>query len=171
MQDHSSRSTSGSLEKGSLQEIVREVYLEERSGVLEVRVASEVRRFYFKEGELHLLDGHPLAKKLAALLAAEMPEEGEPPPGDGTGETPRFETTFAAQAQEEVKGLIARIARFLIQLEDGEFRFVASEEILPADLVGPLATGFLVMEMAVLEKDDLELADQVNGMKARLVAV
>ena len=173
MQDQARRNNAASPGSHSLQEVVREVYLEQRSGILEVKLAAEARRFYFVSGELHLVDGHPLARRLSGLLQGDL--ELETAAVDvvtaDQQEAPRFETTWPAKAQEELKGLIARIARFLVQLNDGDFHFREGSDGLPEGLVGPLPTGFLVMEMAVVEQDDLQLVDRLGGMKARLGAL
>ena len=174
MQDPNRRGKAASAASRSLQEVVREVYIEQRSGILEVKLAAEARRFYFLEGELHLVDGHPLARRLSGLLQGDHDRDAEASPPEEASEvdaTPRFETTWPAEAQEELKGLIARIARFLVQLNDGDFHFLEGSDNLPEGLVGPLPTGYLVMEMAVVEQDDLQLVDRLGGMKARYAVV
>ncbi|MCH9647955.1 MAG: DnaJ domain-containing protein [Deltaproteobacteria bacterium] len=174
MQDNPRRGDAASPGSHSLQEVVREVYIEQKSGILEVKLAAEARRFYFVGGELHLVDGHPLARRLSGLLQGDLELETAAIDVSGdrlTEPTPRFETTWPAEAQEELKGLIARIARFLVQLNDGDFHFREGSDGLPEGLVGPLPTGYLVMEMAVVEQDDLQLVDRLGGIKARLGAL
>lgn len=143
----------------SLRELVRSVYLEEKSGILEVQVASEARRFYFQDGELHLLNGHPLARRMEELLP-EREAVSELTPADGVAVT--------AEARNELKGLLTRIARFLAQLESGDFRFLDETGDIPKDLVGPLPTGYLIMELAVYDQDSKSLLEALGGLEAKL---
>ena len=148
--------------KDSLREVVRSVYLEQSSGTLEIQLASEARRFYFQNGELHLLDGHPLARRMAELLG-----KTEGTNRDSKGSAP---PSISPEAQSELESVVSRIARFLAQLEEGEFRFLEGWSEIPGDLVGPLPTGFLIMELATLNHDDGAILQDLGGLEAQFEA-
>ncbi len=155
-----------------LRELIRSVYLERRSGALDVQVASEIRRFYFLEGELHLLDGHPLAQRLVSLLPAAVRLEAtldETKTGSGSAGLAAPVALSAAERQE-LAGLVERIGRFLVQLEKGDSRFLEGRAGFPEKLVGPLPTGLLVMEMAETEGEENVLAGRLGGLEGTLIA-
>jgi len=154
------RSLADPFLKGSLREVIRSVYLQENSGILEIQLASEARRFYFQNGELHLLDGHPLARRIAELLGDKAEEAVE---NGSAGNAPRV----SPEAQSELESVVSRIARFLAQLEEGEFAFLAGQDEIPGDLVGPLPTGFLVMELATLDQDEGTILETLGGLEAQ----
>ncbi|MCB1055505.1 MAG: DnaJ domain-containing protein [Acidobacteria bacterium] len=155
-----------------LMDFLRSVYLARRSGVLEVFQGEQIRRFYFVDGELFLMQGHPLAQRMEAFLggsggnpqaslAALLRRSHNPgaPPEDA-----------AAKEAQELRWLLRRIAKFLHQLAHERFGFVEGRDGLPDKLVGPLPTGFLIMEAATVDRTDTELLLDLGGESERWVS-
>ncbi|MCB1032245.1 MAG: J domain-containing protein [Acidobacteria bacterium] len=157
MADPSNHASGAAPKEGSLRLLLKRVHLREQSGIVEVELAGETRRFYFIGGDLFLVDGHALAQRLAALLG--------PGAGSAVGGLPGK----SPEERRELKALVSRIAGFLAQLEVGKARFLEGQE-LPENLVGPLPTGLLVMEMAVLGVGPDEILARLGGPKSRIVA-
>lgn len=139
-------------------EAVHQVYLERRDGMIEVAGDDDggaKKRLFFARGELHLPQANPIARKFAAHLGS-SPEGGGWPAGGAGG---------------EVKALMARIARLVHGWRGSPFTFFEGQQVLPADLVGPLPTAFLIMEWAVLDRGEAELMEALGGSASRLVVV
>lgn len=146
---------SGDLAERPVLEVLRALHERGASGVLEIDPAGHRRRLFFREGELHLPGGHPLARLLAGQLA-EL----------------RREASGAREAtRRQLFDLVERIVTVLLDWRRGEFRFFEGQGALPADLVGPLPTRRLIMIAATHGSDEAELARRLGGDSARLVAV
>lgn len=153
----------------SLLGFLRTLHQRGRSGTLEVLQGDQLRRFYFVRGELYLVQGHPLAQRMASFL--EVPEESSPKMAALLRRPPQAGATDpASKAAQELRWLLRRIAKFLHQLEGERFQFEEGEEELPAELVGPLPTGFLIMEAAVMDRSEESLIEKLGGDEARWVA-
>jgi hypothetical protein len=137
---------------------VHAVYLGRKSGMIEVEgdEGGAKKRLFFAHGELHLPQANPIARKLRARL----------PQGAATA-TPGW----PAAAGGEVRELMGRIAHLVHGWRDSAFTFFEGQQVLPADLVGPLPTAFLLMEWAVLDRGEAELMEELGGSSARLVGV
>ncbi len=157
--------------EGPLRELLKVVYLRDLTGTLEVEMAGEIRRFYFLQGDLYLVDGHALAKRLAALLGGGESESPESPPGSAKVAAPaRPVPPMSPEARQDLWALVTRIAGFLVQLEVGKARFQQGRDEHPENLVGPLSTGLLVMEMAVLGLDGDEILRRLGGLQTKIVS-
>jgi curved DNA-binding protein CbpA len=139
-----------------LTDAVRAIFREKRSGVVEVEAdthqpaAGEAarRRLFFVDGELHLPAHNPLAAKLTPFTTSE---------GGGP-------------LSPEARGLLERIARLLGSWRRASYRFYEGRQTLAPDLVGPLPTGFLLMEWAVAGRGGAELLAELGGPGAEMVA-
>lgn len=135
----------GDLKDRGLDDVVRSIYLERGSGVLEVGESEGKKRFHFVDGELHLPPGNPLAGRIAALL-------------DGSGGT------------EALDEILRRIAVLLGSVEKGSFRFEPDDsEGDPESLVGPLPTAELLMLAATMDRDEPALYRRLGGLEGRIV--
>lgn len=151
-----------------LTEAVRALYLERRSGVLEVgadgaepaAAGESKRRFFFVDGELHLAPVNELARRLARHLPLW-------PDGPSRSSVP---SAWMTDAKLEVKELMVRIARLIRAWKDSAYTFFEGRQTLPPDLVGPLPTAFLLMEWAVAGRNDVELLADLGGPSVQLVA-
>lgn len=136
----------GDLSEHSLRELLRSLFLERASGVLEVSVDGSKRRLFFRRGELHLPPTNPLAAQLVQRL-----QKG--------GQSP------------EVKEVMGRMAGVMAGWRDGVFTFEPRAETIPEDAVGPLPTAELVMATATLGRSDSQLLEQLGGVDALLVSL
>lgn len=136
---------SGDLDKVDLQAVVRSLFLERATGVLEVAVDGGRRRLFFVDGELYLPPTNLMAKQLAREL--------------GQGE-----------ASAASRDLMERMAGVIGGWREGTFTFDPGRAAVPPEAVGPLPTAALVMAGAVMDRDEGELLAQLGGEEATLVA-
>ncbi len=136
-------------------EAVRAVFLDRKSGMIEVADAADgtKKRLFFARGELHLPRANPIARRLLEHLP------------EGAGGAP------AGPPGSELRALMGRIAQSVHGWRRSAYTFFEGGQVLPPDLVGPLPTGFLLMEWAVMERSESELMEDLGGGAARLVLV
>ncbi len=136
---------SGDLTDQDVTGVVRSLFLERATGVLEVTVDSGKRRLFFVDGELHLPPSNPLALQITQRLQA--------------GANPT-----------EIEELMGRVAAVILAWREGAFTFDPGRAAVPPDAVGPLPTAALVMSAAVLARSEEELVEQLGGERARWAA-
>ena len=179
----------GHLTRHSIVEVIRNIYLDGRTGTLEIEHEDKKRRFYFVSGELHLPGSHGLAQRLGELLQVERRlraseedsrDDLDVPALEGSVDADVFARQRAleavqnpedrAKAAEHLKVLVERIVDVLVEWEHGSYEFDGDLRRLPVDLVGPLPTAYLVMEGSVRGLTDEELIERMGGEEALLVA-
>lgn len=139
--------SAGQLTEHSLFEVIQTLYLERRTGVLRVNVEGSPKRFFLVSGELHIPRNHPLAPALDQVLKS---SEGE---------------GFSSQ----LRALLAKVAEVMAGWKDGSYEFLDGPGGLPADLLGPLPTPYLVMEGVVRSWDEEQLHSRLGGGGRRYV--
>ncbi len=132
----------GDLAAQDVTGVVRALFLERATGVLEVTVDSGKRRLFFVDGELHLPPSNPLALQITRRL-----QEG----------------ANAAEIEE----LMGRVAAVILGWREGAFTFDPGRAAVPPDAVGPLPTAALVMSAAVLDRGEADLIERLGGERAR----
>jgi curved DNA-binding protein CbpA len=147
---------------------LREIFFERRTGILTTGIAGAERRLYFVQGQMHLPEGHPLARQVEDLLhgersfgTQEVPVLAEDPA------TAEVMVLWPPRARRTLRELLHRIANFLAQLRRETGRFDEGREGFPRSLVGPLPTVDLLMELAVVERDDEALLRYLGGEAVR----
>lgn len=137
-------------------EAVRAVFLERKSGMVEVADADDgtKKRLFFDRGELRL----PRANTIARRLLEHLPDSG----ANGAP---------AGPVGGEVRALMGRIAQLVHGWRRFSYTFFEGRQVLPPDLVGPLPTAFLLMEWAVMERSEAEIMEDLGGGSSRLVTV
>lgn len=135
----------GDLSERDLRELIRSLFRERASGVLEVSVDGGQRRLFFRDGELHLAATNPLAAQLVERLQPGASRSG-------------------------VREIIDRMATVLAAWREGAFRFDPGTGAIPEDAVGPLPTAELVMAVATSGRSDAELLAQLGGLEAQLAS-
>ncbi|MCZ7650787.1 MAG: DnaJ domain-containing protein [Thermoanaerobaculia bacterium] len=141
----------GDLAERSLPELVRELHESRASGTLELTVRGQRRRLHFVGGDIHLPATNPLARRLAALQAAEAGREGAP--------------------GRELTALVQRMVEVTADWRLGSFAFRPAAEGELDALVGPLPTlEFARLGAAALARaaDPLH---RLGGERARWVSV
>lgn len=163
----------GQLQDRSVINIIRQIYLEKRSGVLDLEQQGNRRRFHFLNGELYLPGSHPLAKRVDAFLDSEGKLKGtqklQGSSAVGVDGERHDSQTGRKEALQQLEQLVQRIVEVLTEWREGRFTFEPSEEP-PADLAGPLPTAYLVMEGAVRNVDEGTLLRRLGGEETLLVA-
>ncbi len=125
-----------------LAEIVREVYLQRRSGAIEIERSSGRESLFFRQGELHLHPSHAAARTMEEILSG------------GARERPA--------ADSELFRATVYMAHELIRDRHATARFRVQEE-LPLRLLGPLPTVVLAMELASHGLVETELVERLGG--------
>jgi tetratricopeptide (TPR) repeat protein len=142
----------------TLSEALQDVFVQQRTGVLEVDADEGVERFLFLLGELYLCGTNPLREEMEALLAG-------PPSGY---DDPRFDPHVYLE-----EGL-ARIARDLsdrlAEWSSRDARLVEPMDEVPDDLVGPVPTGGLVMNLCARGLRETQLLQRLGGLDSRFRA-
>lgn len=151
---------SGDLAEQPILEVLRALHARSASGVLEIDPSGQRRRLYFREGELQLPGGHPLARGLAAQVAAVRAAQAAA--GGGLAE--------AEPVRQRLLELVERIVAVVLEWRRGGFRFVEGVGALPVELVGPLPTRRFLMIGTSLGADEPELLRRLGGEAAKLVA-
>lgn len=128
------------------------------SGVLEIDPTGHRRRLFFRDGELYLPGGHPLARRLAEQVA------------ELSGNASRAAPADREETRRRLLELIERIVDVLLDWRRGAFQLIEGREALPADLVGPLPTRRLLMVGGTQGAEEGELVRRLGGESARLVA-
>ncbi len=146
----------GDLAERSILEVLQELHFRRATGILEVDGGEHKRRLILRDGSLYLVGSHPLARRLGDLVRA-------------LGE--RSNQAGAAEARARGLDLVQRMAQVISEWRQGKFRFLEDPSALAADLVGPLPTRRLLMLGATVGATAEDLAAQLGGPQAHLVAV
>lgn len=136
---------SGDLATYDLSDVVRSLFLERATGVLEVNVESGKRRLFFVDGELHLPPSNPMAREITQRLAA-------------------------GASDAELEEWMGRVATVIDGWREGSFQFDPGRAAVPPDAVGPLPTPDLVMAAAVIDRDEGALLSRLGGESVRWVS-
>lgn len=126
-----------------LTELVRSIYLNRRSGFVEVRHSSGTDSLFFRRGELFLDRDHDAAVRISPLLASAT--QGRRP-------------AAVSGLRREVEELARRLSRL-----HGVEVVLQDERGVVAEVIGPVPTVCFVQELAVHGSDDEELLALLGG--------
>ena len=170
--------STGQIDERSLIAVIRDIYLAQATGVLEVIQGDRKRRFFFKDGELFLPSSHFLGQRLGDLLELEKELELTPSQREQGAEDAlrraREEQTRqpdkSARARQQLQELVGRIVDVLVDWQSGYYQMTNTP--LPSEpaLVGPLPTAYLVMEGSVRDIDPDAALREIGGEDALVVA-
>ncbi len=132
--------------KRSVLEELGEARARRATGVLELEVADQTRKLFFREGQLHLAASHPLSERLGELIRRGPAWVDS---RDGTALLEKLADSFANW---------------------GVRRAVFREGLgtLPADLVGPLPTARFQRLAAARSEEAIEQVDRLSSTNERL---
>lgn len=133
-----------------LAEVVRSVYVSRNTGVVTVELETGAQSLYFRQGEVFLSPTHPAAGNVRQALE------------DARGVSRLAESPELQRAMVILSHELTRDKRVM-----GSFR---TEANLPANLLGPLPTALLVMELSVYGLDFDELVSRLGGTSQRYQA-
>ncbi len=133
-----------------LAELVRSVYIARDTGVVKVELETSEQSLYFRQGEVFLHPTHPAAVNVRQALED---AEGVSRPA----ESPELQRAMIILAHE-----LTRDKRVMGSL-DGDSN-------LPSNLLGPLPTVLLVMELSVYGLEYDELVSRLGGESQRYQA-
>ncbi|MEZ5313016.1 MAG: DUF4388 domain-containing protein [Thermoanaerobaculia bacterium] len=129
---------SGELAETPILDVVRSIHVAGGSGTLEIDVAGQKRRLFFRSGQLFLAASHPLARRLGELVGTCGPRR--------MGRRRSFPRWSRPKLGSRSSEIVQRMAQVVADWREGSYAFDGSESALPAELVGPLPTSRLVME-------------------------
>ncbi len=134
-------------EPEALAEVVRSVYLERLSGVVEVDLGDEPTPLFFRQGELYLDRDDATAQSISPLLAAAG--------------------TQLPAADSELGNSMETLAREVCPSPKVRARF-RKDHAFVVELVGPLPTVRFVQELAIHGCDEARLLERLGGPSVRL---
>lgn len=129
-----------------LAEMVRSIYLGRKTGIIAIDRQLNSSSLYFRDGELYLAADQEISQPFREILDSH-PEAASRPTAD-------------RQLERSTRDL----ATAMDGLQHSSFRPTAS---LPGNLVGPLPTVYLVMELAVQGQDEEALILRLGGEETR----
>ncbi len=132
---------------GPLATVVRSVYLGRRSGLVDVERGDDPIGLFFRQGELYLDRDDPTALKISPLLAR---ADAERPAAD-----------------PELGNAVEALAREIAPRIDIEARFHGDKAIV-VELIGPLPTVRFVQGLAIYDRDEGQLIEQLGGGAAQM---
>lgn len=147
----------------TLADWLREVYSQHRTGRLEIHSDGGLQNLFFIGGDLYLAPEHPVFGVAEAwLTGARAPASSEA----GLAELDSLGAVRPFSFRNTARQVLERIG----SPESTEVAFVAGAGQIRIDLSGPLPTSQLVMESAVVGKDQAALLRQLGGEKVMLQA-
>lgn len=163
----------GRRRPGSLFESLREIYLERRTGVLRILDADGEQRLFFVGGDFYLEPDHRVAiaayRWLTSGARSAVSEGGGGSEAEGAADdTP--EARPRPSAGSGTREWAPELIEGLLSVDEVGFEFEEGAARIPLDLVGPLPTGNLVMDLAVAERDESQLLRVLGGEEQRYVA-
>ena len=137
----------------SVFETARGAYAQGKTGTLRIDWGVGPRDYFFVGGELYLDPKDPLAVWWKSLTAAHKEAGGSPETILKDLSNPKSQAGFLVELLGGV------------DVESAEFQEGVSE--IPADAVGPLPTGLLIMEASVRNRNEFQLLRHLGGEDRR----
>ncbi len=135
----------------SLSEALQDIFIHQRTGALECTVGGRREILYLLSGELYLSAGDPCRDRLERVL------EG---PGNSEDDL-RFDPR--AYLSRELSGVARELCETLLEWRVESVRLLEAPDALPDDIVGPVPTADLVMDLATHNADFEELVRRLGG--------
>lgn len=139
----------------TLSEALQDIFLRQRTGVLHLSWEEGRDRLAFLGGQLYLRAGNPGGNRLAGILAGPS----------GADADPRFEP--GAYLRRELDGLLEELEAELNARRIRDLRFETGVERIPDDLVGPVPTAKLLMDLYGRGWSFDELLTRLGGREAK----
>jgi tetratricopeptide (TPR) repeat protein len=159
-------------------ELLRDIYLNRRTGVLELPGDEEQERMVFISGDLYVPEDHPL-RDLAELWAILKARDEGPAteighaPGSDTGyiDSTDGDWTPPPDADQESLSLTSVLVDRLYAADPERAVFNEQPARVSPELVGPLPMSKIVMDCSVRDSDELQLLRQLGGEDMRYQAL
>lgn len=151
-------------------QLLRDIYLNGRSGVLELPGAEESERMVFVNGDLYVPADHPL-RELAELWAILKARDRAPSTGGGRPGGSDGDWTPPPDAGHESLSLTGVLVERLFAADQERAVFKEQPVHVSPDLVGPLPMSKIVMDCSVHDADEFKLLRQLGGEDTRYQAL
>jgi tetratricopeptide (TPR) repeat protein len=158
--------------------LLRDIYLNRKTGVLELPGGEEPERLVFVSGDLYVPADHPLRElaEMWAILKArnEAPSkqgrysEGA---GKGTFDSSDGDWTPPPDAAQESLSLTSVLVERLFTADPARVVFNEQHAHVSPELVGPLPMSKIVMDCSVHDCDELQLLRKLGGENRRYQAL
>lgn len=139
----------------TLTEAFQDVFLHQRTGVLQLTAEDRRERLLFLGGQLYLSRANPGGVRMEEILSG--PE--------GAAENPRFDPE--RYLRQEIGELVSEIEQELASISIRDLRFESGLGDVPDDLFGPLPTATMVMDLYGRGWSFDELLGRLGGRRAR----
>lgn len=139
----------------TLSEALQDVFVRQRTGILTVVGEGGREKFVVLGGQLYLSGTNPCREDLDRVLAG-------PPAG---GDDPRFDPR--SYLNRELRKLVRKLSKALAARKVGDLRFAGQLADVPDDVIGPVPTAPLVMDLATHGLTAEELLRRLGGAAAK----
>jgi tetratricopeptide (TPR) repeat protein len=143
-------------------ELLRDIYLNRRTGVLELPGDKEPERMVFISGDLYVPADHPL-RELAELWAILKARDGAPSMEGGQPGGSDGDWTPPPDADHESLSLTGVLVDRLFAAEQERTVFKEQPARVSPELVGPLPMSKIVMDCSVHDSDEFQLLRRLGG--------
>lgn len=139
----------------TLPEALQDVFIRQRTGKLSLLVERARQELFFFSGQLYLAGDNPMRREMEGILAA--PE--------GAQDDPHFHPR--RYLERELPTFVGELANRIGDWDAQDLRFDETVEAFPDDLVGPVPTGALVMDLSCRGRSEAELLRYLGGLDTR----
>ena len=155
----------------SLVGTLRQIYLNQRTGILRIGGEDKEERLYFVSGGLYLPPDHQSAIAAHQWLGSGAKYRGSEEVADLISDRAGDDEEAAAGsvASAGAAGWAPELTGSMLSAEHGEVEFEEGTRHIPLDLVGPLPTGNLLMDLTVADRDESGLLRILGGEEQRYV--
>ena len=151
-------------------ELLRDIYLNRRTGVLELPGDKEPERMVFISGDLYVPADHPL-RELAELWAILKARDGAPSMEGGQPGGSDGDWTPPPDADHESLSLTGVLVDRLFAAEQERTVFKEQPARVSPELVGPLPMSKIVMDCSVHDSDEFQLLRRLGGEDVKYQAL
>jgi len=145
----------GALSYWHFPEAVQDIFLFQHTGRLTLRLGERRETLLFLSGELYLLPSSTHYERLTQILVG--PREDD------------VDTSFdpVVYLRDELARLVRDLVEEMAGWEVSELHFEETEAEVPEDVVGPVPTGALVMDLCSRGLSETELLRRLGGLNTR----
>lgn len=151
-------------------ELLRDIYLNRKTGVLEMPAGGEPERLVFVSGDLFVPPDHPL-RDLAELWAILKARDEAPSTETDRQTDPDGDWTPPPDADHESVSLTGVLVDRLFAADPERAAFKEQPARVSPELVGPVPMSSIVMDCSVHDADEFQLLRQLGGEDRRYQAL
>jgi len=139
----------------TLAEALQNIFIRQRTGTLTLVERQETHRLLFFSGQLYLAGDNPLRQRMEIVLTG---------PSDAD-EDPRFNPR--RYLERELARLVSDLGDRFAAWDAQDLTFDEVMDEIPDDLVGPVPTGALVMDLSSRGRSESQILQRLGGLDER----